>query len=144
MKVERPRANGELRGTTQLFVYGTLMRGRSLHKFLTRQARAEFMGTAKARGRLYRLHNRRYPGAILNGRGTSFVYGELYRVNEPEPTLRALDHLEGCDEGLFRRRLVDVWTNGSKTKAWAYVYARPLDRARPIPAGRFKVASSLS
>lgn len=123
--------------SAHLFVYGTLMRGHSLHKFLAHKRRAEFLGKAKVRGRLYRLRRRRYPGAILASRAHGFVHGELYWINDPQSTLKLIDRIEGCDEGLFQRRLVDVWTNGSKTKAWTYFYARPLDGAERIPTGRY-------
>jgi gamma-glutamylcyclotransferase (GGCT)/AIG2-like uncharacterized protein YtfP len=123
--------------SVRLFVYGTLKRGHSLHKFLANKGRAQFVGKAKARGRLYQLYGRRYPGAVLTSRAHEFVHGELYQINDPRTTLKLIDRIEGCDEGLFRRRMVDVWTNGSKTKAWTYFYARALDGATPIPTGRY-------
>ncbi len=120
-----------------LFVYGTLMRGHSLHKFLAKKGQAEFVGKARIRGRLYRLRRGRYPGAVLAGRAHGFVHGELYRINDPPSALKLIDRIEGCDEGLFRRRRVDVWANGSKIRAWTYFYARSLEGAERIPTGRY-------
>ncbi|HXE32111.1 MAG TPA: gamma-glutamylcyclotransferase family protein [Terriglobales bacterium] len=125
--------------SSQLFVYGTLMRGQRLHRHLQEAPAIEFMGNARIRGKLYHLPRRRYPGAIRDRGRRDFIHGELYRLAEPQPTLKKLDQLEGCDEGLFERRLVNVWPDGeNKTKAWAYFFARPLEKATPIPAGRYR------
>lgn len=113
------------------------MRGHSLHRYLTRLRGVTFVGKARIRAKLYIFSGREYPGATPGRRGRQFVYGELYRLRSPERALKLLDQIEGCDEGLFRRQLVDVWTNSRKTKAWSYFYARTLDDARPIPTGRF-------
>jgi len=134
----KPKRSTARTRSAHLFVYGTLMRGHSLHKFLANKARADFVGKAKMRGRLYRLRRRRYPGAKLASRADGFVHGELYRLNDPQSTLKLIDRIEGCDEGLFRRQRVDVWTNGSKTRAWTYFYARPLEGAEHIPTGRYQ------
>jgi len=96
-----------------------------------------FAGPAKIRAELYRFRGRDYPGAVPTSRLRRFVYGELYRLEDPKKALRQIDALEGCDEGLFSRRLVNVWTNGRKKKAWSYFFAQPLEGAKPIPTGKY-------
>ncbi len=124
-------------GRALVFVYGTLMRGGRLHRHLDR-AGAKFVANAKIRGQLYFLHGRYYPAAIPAGQRGRFVFGELYRLHNPTKGLRLLDEVEGCDEGLFQRRLVDVWADGQRLKAWTYFYARRLERARIIPTGAYR------
>jgi gamma-glutamylcyclotransferase (GGCT)/AIG2-like uncharacterized protein YtfP len=121
-------------GRDLLFVYGALMHGGRLHRHLDK-AESEFVGEARIRERLYSLPRRYYPAAIPDGRSDSFVHGELYRLRDPAEALRRLDEVEGCDEGLFRRRLVAAWLNGLQVKAWTYLYAKPLEGARLIPTG---------
>src|SRR6266487_1487401 len=95
-----------------LFVYGTLMQGQRLHHRLGNPGEIRFVAPAK-------------------------IHGELYRMRKPDRTLPALDRVEGCDEGLFERRLVDVWANGTKRRAWTYLFAQPLAKAQVVPTGRF-------
>lgn len=118
-----------------VFVYGTLMRGQKLHHHLGKTV--QFVGKGKIRAELYRLSARRYPAAITAPRSRRFVYGELYRMLDPARTLVALDRVEGCDEGLFERRLADVWVQRKKKRAWTYFFAQPLVKAEIVPTGRF-------
>ncbi|MFQ5664614.1 MAG: gamma-glutamylcyclotransferase [Terriglobia bacterium] len=120
-----------------LFVYGTLMRGRKRHSHLARNPSVHFVGTGRIQAELFQLRGRHYPGAVPTAKRNQFVHGELYRIDYPEKTLSILDDVEGRDEGLFRRQLVDVWSNGKKTKAWTYFYARPLTEAEPITSGSY-------
>jgi gamma-glutamylcyclotransferase (GGCT)/AIG2-like uncharacterized protein YtfP len=123
--------------TPQLFVYGTLMRGHGLHRDLARLPGIRYVGKARIRAKLYKLPGRDYPAAVPSLKENQFVQGELYSLSDPHKTLRVLDQLEEVDEGLFRRRRTDVWLNGKKTSAWSYFYARPLNGAKLIPAGKF-------
>ena len=65
----------------------------------------------------------------------------MVKQNRVQEALRKIDEVEGCDEGLFERRLVDVWNGNKKTKAWAYFYAKPLKKSPPIASGHFSVKS---
>lgn len=123
---------------TLLFVYGTLMRGGKLHHALAPSPKVKFMGRAKIRAELYRPRGEEYPGAIRSSKPNRFVYGELYNLLDPDRILRRVDELEGCDEGLFRRRLIDVWQNGKKHRAWSYFYAKSVSSAEPLPHGKFQ------
>ena len=100
-----------------LFVYGTLQRGRPLHRELVR-LQAEFVGSASMAGQLYDLG--RYPGALATG--DQMIPGELYRLPEPEPALRRLDTVEGRQ---FHRAMVRVTrAHGEPQQAWVYLLKR--------------------
>src|SRR5271170_4789003 len=113
-KARRPETN-----KTLLFVYGTLMRGGKLHPALGALPNVRYVGKAKIRAELYRLRGVEYPGAVQTSRMNRYVHGELYSLSNPDRMLKRIDEIEGCDEGLFKRRLVDVWQNRKKHKAWA-------------------------
>ena len=113
------------------------MRGQRLHRQLQRQNGVSYLGAARIRAELYRLRGRGYPGAIQTSRTESFVHGELYQLSNPTETLGIMDKIEGCDEGLFVRRRVDVWHGGEKSRGWAYFYAKPLSRADHVPTGNY-------
>jgi gamma-glutamylcyclotransferase (GGCT)/AIG2-like uncharacterized protein YtfP len=118
-----------------LFVYGTLMRGGDIHDLL--KHRVDLLGKAKMRGALYWFRAENYPGAVVTYQPDRFVHGELYRLLDPSKILPILDKAEGCKEGLFERRPVDVIRNGRKIRAWAYLYARSPGKAQLIPSGNF-------
>lgn len=122
---------------TLLFVYGTLMRGGKLHHALAPSPNVKFLGKAKIRAELYRPRGEEYPGAVLTSKPNRFVHGELYTLSNPDRILRRIDKIEGCDEGLFNRHLVDVWQHGMKRKAWTYLYGKSVSSAEPLPHGKF-------
>lgn len=140
--VRKAKASGRARRRTPayLFVYGTLARGEKLHPHLMKISGTRFVGEGKIQGELYALPGEDYPGAVLSHDKRRFVHGEIYRISRTVPALRALDELEGTNEGLFRRKIVDVLANGGKRKAWAYLYVQPLEDARLIPSGNFRRA----
>jgi gamma-glutamylcyclotransferase (GGCT)/AIG2-like uncharacterized protein YtfP len=72
-----------------LFVYGTLMRGfdHPMAKLLSRSA--EFLGAARCRGRLYLVKH--YPGLVLSDDTDDVVFGELYRLRQPEESFALFD-----------------------------------------------------
>jgi gamma-glutamylcyclotransferase (GGCT)/AIG2-like uncharacterized protein YtfP len=126
--------------TRWLFAYGTLKRHGRLHGQLVSQG-ARYRGRARIRGRLFRISGASYPGAVPS-RSDDFIAGELYELEIPAEALKKIDRLEGCDEGLFVRKLVSTWAEDDrKHRAWAYFYAKPLRKSRPIPNGRFSVTS---
>lgn len=138
---DRPRPNGKRRPVRRspapqyLFVYGTLKRGGKAHKRLRKDDGIRFKASGRIRADLYRLQDEDYPGAVLTSAPNRFVKGDLFVLQDPQRALRDLDEFEGVDEGLFRRGLVDVWSQGRRVKAWAYLYARPLAAAEVIPTG---------
>ncbi len=121
-----------------LFAYGTLKRRGRLHGQLVSQG-VRYRGRGRIRGRLFQISGRSYPGAVPT-RSDEFIAGELYELESPVKALKKIDKLEGCDEGLFARKLVGAWAHDDhRVRAWAYFYAKPLRNSRPIPGGRFAV-----
>src|SRR3978361_1708990 len=81
----------------RLFGDGTLMRGfdHPMAQLLSRSA--DFLGEARCRGRLYLVKH--YPGLVLSDEAGDVVFGELYRLRQPEALLREFDMYEACGEG---------------------------------------------
>jgi gamma-glutamylcyclotransferase (GGCT)/AIG2-like uncharacterized protein YtfP len=103
----------------KLFVYGTLMRGMSRHRYLKH---SRYLGAARLQAELYDLG--RYPGIKA---GSLSVLGELYEIDAQ--TLAQIDTVEDYkpdDEmnSLYVRRLVEVTclSDASTTMAFAYFY----------------------
>ncbi len=71
-----------------IFVYGTLLRGESNHRFL---ARASFVAEARSEPWFELVDLGHFPALIAGGQ--TAVHGELYRVDDE--TLSRLDRLEG-------------------------------------------------
>lgn len=118
-----------------VFVYGTLMRGMSRHRYLKN---CPFLGTARVEALLYDLG--RYPG-IKAGKGD--VIGELYDIDAE--TLERLDEVEGYapdDEAssLYLRRTVKArfLASGRAVEAVAYFYNRCVDERQRIAHGDYR------
>lgn len=127
---------------TLLFVYGTLKRGGENHRQLAAHA-PRFLGEGRIRGRLFRIKGESYPGAAPTA-SRRYVRGELYELTRPDKALKKLDKFEGTDEGLFVRKLADVWIGGQRKRAWTYFYPGRRDKGSAISSGRFRVRPSTS
>ena len=127
-------------GTTDLvFFYGTLMSrfrrpGRErLNPLLASEGRGWIQAA------LFDLGI--YPAAVPATDGR--VWGEVYRMSEPEPVLSALDEIEGYrpgepDASLYTRIAITVtFDDGRMATAWAYFYNAPLGRAQRIASGDY-------
>ena len=127
--------------SNNLFVYGTLMRGfdHPMAKLLSK--RADFLGEAKCKGRLYRVKH--YPALVLSNDPADIVFGELYRLHARDALLREFDMYEACGEGFaepteYVRKMLNVTLDdGSASEAWTYVYNWPVTRLPRIASGRF-------
>jgi gamma-glutamylcyclotransferase (GGCT)/AIG2-like uncharacterized protein YtfP len=130
----------------RLFVYGTLMRDfdHPMAQLLSRSA--DFIGQARCRGRLYLVKH--YPGLVLSDGTDEFVFGELYRLTQPEALLREFDMYEACGEGfaepteyirrMLKVALLDGAASGVGTsEAWTYLYNWPVAHLPRIASGRF-------
>jgi gamma-glutamylcyclotransferase (GGCT)/AIG2-like uncharacterized protein YtfP len=129
----------------RLFVYGTLMRDfdHPMAQLLSRSA--DFIGEARCAGRLYLVKH--YPGLVLSDAASEFVFGELYRLTQPEALLREFDMYEACGEGFvepteYIRRvmtvtLVEGADEPSTAEAWTYLYNWPVAHLPRIASGRF-------
>ena len=108
----------------KIFVYGTLLKGLSRNRKLSR---SQFIGAGVVRGVLYDLGA--FP-ALLETEDNS-IAGELYEVDER--TLWMLDDVESYDsenssDSLYIRKDIDVLLtkNNEIIKAQTYIYNRPL------------------
>lgn len=117
----------------RLFVYGTLRPDGSAPREARRalEAGSEPVGVARVRARLFVAGGGRYPAAVPTG-ADRWIRGHLYRLEEPDRVLPALDRYEGCrpdGTGLYRRevteaRLAEERGERSPRRAWIYVYNR--------------------
>jgi len=113
-----------------IFVYGTLMRGYTLHAALA--AGATFLTTGHVGGRLLDLGH--YPGLVA---GAGRVQGEVYRLDEPQ-LLPLLDREEGYN--FVRCRAIVTLAGGRRARVWLYRYRGPRERASVIPDGDYRRA----
>ncbi len=105
-----------------LFVYGTLMRGLSNHKYLKNEkfiCQTEILDFE-----LYNVTNE-YPGIIK--KENSKVQGELYQINRQ--ILEDLDKLEG-DE--YKRIEVNLITKEDRMKAFTYLWTESVNNKEYI------------
>lgn len=105
---------------TLVFVYGTLKRGGSNHRFLAGQ---QFVAEARTVPgyTLYALDG--YPGMVPAPTAPHGVTGELWSVDEA--CLARLDALEGVSENLYRRAPIPLAAPHAQLSAETYLYARP-------------------
>ena len=117
---------------TLLFVYGTLKRGCSNHRYLAGQ---RFVGLARTPPgyRLYDLGG--YPGIGVNPGDDDGVVGEVWSVDGE--TLARLDKFEGVHEGLYRREPLPLLAPFSGQRIDAYVSALPAS-GRPDVGSEWK------
>jgi gamma-glutamylcyclotransferase (GGCT)/AIG2-like uncharacterized protein YtfP len=112
---------------TLVFVYGTLKRGGSNHRFMEDQT---LVGTASTAAgfALYDLGG--YPGLVPAPGGTGAVSGEVWSVDEA--CLARLDELEGTAEGLYRRENVPLAGPFAASAVQAYVYLKGTEGRPPL------------
>lgn len=124
-----------------LFVYGTLMRGFDHPMALLLSRSAGFIGEARCTGRLYLIKH--YPGLLRSDDPAEHVFGELYRLRQPEPLLREFDMYEACGEGFaepteyIRQMLPVTLADDTVSEAWSYIYNWPVTGLPRIASGRF-------
>jgi gamma-glutamylcyclotransferase (GGCT)/AIG2-like uncharacterized protein YtfP len=86
-----------------LFVYGTLRSEFTNDYTLLLRSHAELVGRATVPGSIYRVQH--FPAFRPEPAGE--VHGELYRLRDPETTLKTLDEYEGSE---FERVIIDgMW-----------------------------------
>jgi len=99
-----------------LFVYGTLRSAFDNEYARLLRSQADLVGRAIVTGSIYRVQH--FPAFRPEPAGE--VHGELYRLRDPEATLKILDEYEGSE---FERVVV----NGS----WIYQYGmQPPENSR--------------
>jgi len=120
-----------------LFVYGTLQSGGDLHQEIIQQ-RARFLGPARIQGELFHIKGESWPGAFPTV-SPSYIHGELYKLAKSAETLKRLDVVEGCNQGLFIRELVDAWLGNRRVRAWVYFCKREERKGSRIVSGDFSI-----
>jgi gamma-glutamylcyclotransferase (GGCT)/AIG2-like uncharacterized protein YtfP len=110
-----------------LFVYGTLRSEFDNPYARLLRSRAELVGPATVPGSIFRVEH--YPAWKSAPAGE--VRGELYRLTDPETTLKALDEYEGPD---FDRELVEAC---GVRHAWIYRYRKEPPECSRIASGDF-------
>lgn len=131
-------------GTALVFVYGTLKRGGSNHRWMDGQ---RYLGPARtvAGHTLYSLGD--YPGLVADPADRAGVEGELWAVDAA--ALARLDAFEGVPEGLYARVPLPLaeWpptaalapdADGRPPVAQTYVYLRDL-AGRPRLGSRWPI-----
>lgn len=114
---------------SELFVYGTLMRGEHHHDLI---AGAEFLGEATTLP-AYELVLVDYFPALLQG-GSTAVHGELYRVDAE--TLARLDELEEVPHYYVRAQI--ALADGRRADTYLMPRERVAAGAAAIVSGSFK------
>jgi gamma-glutamylcyclotransferase (GGCT)/AIG2-like uncharacterized protein YtfP len=126
--------------TDLVFFYGTLMSG------FDRPGRAEVGAKLTLQGRgsihaaLFDLGI--YPAATPASEG--LVWGEVYRMQDADTVLSALDEIEGFrpgepDTSLYNRVETPLtFDDGREARAWVYFYNAPLGQAQRIDSGDYR------
>ena len=122
-----------------LFVYGTLLQaGNEFAKYLNQHCK--FISTGKIKGRLYDIGE--YPGAVIDNSERIYIYGNIFRMDDPDAILKVIDDYEGIG-GLYShpqeyiREQVDILTDNGNVRCWVYIYNLPVDTYNQIPEGDY-------
>lgn len=99
---------------SQLFVYGTLMRGEEREGLVASLTPRP----ATIRGQLWRAPAG-YPALLLSETGAE-IKGEVLTLDDPR-ILTTLDLIEGTKEGLYARTQATIQTASGAEQAWVYV-----------------------
>lgn len=124
-----------------LFVFGTLLSGYDHPMARLLGQSAELIGEASYRGKLYLV--RHYPGMVASDDPADLVFGELYRMHDPDALLRTLDSYEGCTPDrpqpheYLRARITVELSDGRAVETWTYLYNHPITHLPRIASGRF-------
>ena len=125
--------------TDLIFFYGTLMAGFERRRRTGMDQNLSYIGRAHIRGHMYDLGL--YPAVVPAPEGQ--VWGEVYRMADPEQVLRAMDDIEGYraddpDKSLYSRQQAHVrLADGRTDEAWVYFYNAPLGQAPRIDSGDY-------
>jgi len=128
-------------GDEFLFVCGTLRSGSGTEWSRRLQNMASLVGAGRTRGVLYQLDG--YPGMLGSPAESSFVVGEVYRLNEPAAAWPMLDEYEGCGPANpppheFQRQMATVeMDDGATLQAWAYFYRGDITGRKRIVSGDY-------
>lgn len=132
---------------TRLFVYGTLMTGfaNGVEDIMSRYA--EKICDTTYQGKLYLVQGIEsgfaYPAVASSEDPADVVYGEVYRLSEPDFVLPIIDRYEGCSDSdprphEYRREIVTVYDkNDQPLQAFTYLLTLSEHSFMLIPGGSF-------
>ena len=129
-----------------LFVYGTLKTKFECPVSDELRKYAIHIGEGQVDGQLYLIrkvhegHEWTYPALILKKPG--LVYGEVFRILNPNLLFHTLDDYEGYGEGYskpyeYNREIIQIYTAEKNIDCWSYVYQWTLENAERIDNGVF-------
>ena len=128
--------------TSLLFVYGSLRQSMDnpMSKLLRRYSSSA--GKAYIHGKLYDAGS--FPAAVKSHRQGEKVYGELFRLSNPNSVFERLDEYEGYEpqnkaRSLYLRKKTEVFgfDGEQKGNAWAYLFNKSVGSLKPIPEGDY-------
>lgn len=100
-----------------LFVYGTLLKHFDHEVIRPLAPYLQHSGSGLVKGRLYDMGS--YPGLVEDPNGYD-VYGEIYRVTEPQRVFAELDEYEGSE--YIRRKMMVRSSDNEQIRCWVYLY----------------------
>jgi len=115
-----------MRMLDRIFVYGTLRSAFDNQYSRLLRAEADFVELTTLPGSIFRVDH--FPAYRPEPIGE--VHGELYRLRDPEKTLRALDQYEGSE---FERVII----TSAVRDTWIYQYGERLPDNSRITSGDF-------
>ena len=128
-----------------IFVYGTLLDGIQSNVARYFHANASFVSEGFIAGDLYDLGM--YPGVVYDEQSLNRVYGHIFRLKNPETTLKVLDQYEDCPPDKpqpteYIRKQVPVSLKNEKGETeskscWAYLYNLSPTKKIRIPSGNY-------
>jgi len=114
--------------STLVFVYGTLKRGLSNHRWLRGQT---FLGGARTVSEYRMFDLGGYPGMVLaEGEDGGAIEGEVWAVDAEG--LRGLDKLEGVAEGEYAFETVRLEGKWGEEEVKGYLYLQPVKGCREV------------
>jgi gamma-glutamylcyclotransferase (GGCT)/AIG2-like uncharacterized protein YtfP len=122
-----------------VFVYGTLMQDFSNVFAKKLRQNAFWRGKASFTGQLFDLGD--YPGATYQPQATTYVYGEVWELNDFEKTITALDRYEGihvCNPEYVRQEVPVMLENEEIVLCWIYLFCKPIESFKIIPHGDYR------
>jgi gamma-glutamylcyclotransferase (GGCT)/AIG2-like uncharacterized protein YtfP len=119
-----------------LFTYGTLRTTSKIEEALVLRANAKHIAHGTLHGRLFDLGE--YPGIIYSPRKLDLVVGDVFELTNPEKVLAYLDAYEGDEYD--RRQYWITLDDGSRVRAWVYVYLGPTEGKQRIASGDYLLA----
>jgi gamma-glutamylcyclotransferase (GGCT)/AIG2-like uncharacterized protein YtfP len=132
-----------------LFVYGTLRKGNvnAMAQYLA--SHAEFVTDGWFQGRMYRISY--YPGVIASEDQTDRIYGEVYKLSDPQAMLNVLDDYEERADhhdqpAEYQRANVSITAINATVyeSVWIYLYQWSVEGKKQISRGDFMHACASS